>query len=710
MSPKKTASEPSLLPMKRMTTNRGRGRGRGRVQSRGRTRCTTGSERPTVVQNSVTPTLSPFSISANPTPAFSAKQIENIDSLSTSASCQNLFSSSSVPHSQWSSVSPIVTQAKELLEHAARGYGEMCSQTAPSPDSLLENTNPAFEINELTIVAWTVTGSRKGNDILCAKEHPIAIMCLGCDVEIMLFPQSGFGKPEPKATVVGAQSSEAFATHEVLMDMRQVEMPHNDGKGPKTSGFNVLTSVANLDVHSPTAPGSVQNCDADKIDFVPTEMNEVPANLQTEMLPPAQFSNADSVLRVNESIQNMDDIPAVLSDSSTSPAINDPKLTAPFSPVQQHLSPINKDIALPHSSPPNYFLHSRFLESPQPFGSSRWSPPRRPEYSEHTEDSWTPSKQQSSLFTPPASSPSLPPLGNNISPNDVEPLLFNLLTASSHDAMVEDEQDIPTAKVVTILENAAEVTNVDLSSRDMDVDSSTAGLLGTEVGSNAANVNLVTEQSENVGLGFAVEDSTEVEVINTGVLGRVEIEVDRDRDADPGKASWLEDVGNVDEGPKNRGPVDESNPLSALSVSSAGETVKLRKCGRPKKEKPEQELEGSAKIGAGQPGEKTKSKRKQGRKSRTEMAAELVADTAASSGAVYVDSGDLRDGENDGKNNVIGEKEQRRGRGRGKEKEEKAGKEEITFTLVHGDTLILDGDDFGFKLVRQGISILLVGR
>ncbi|KAJ2917071.1 hypothetical protein MD484_g3333, partial [Candolleomyces efflorescens] len=43
-------------------------------------------------------------------------------------------------------------------------------------------------ISRLNALAWITAGIRKNQDILCAKKHPIAILCLGCDVIVTLTP------------------------------------------------------------------------------------------------------------------------------------------------------------------------------------------------------------------------------------------------------------------------------------------------------------------------------------------------------------------------------------------------------------------------------------------------------------------------------------------------------------------------------------------
>ncbi|THG99799.1 hypothetical protein EW026_g2605 [Hermanssonia centrifuga] len=75
----------------------------------------------------------------------------------------------------WNKVPVCITRAREFMQNLGRRSGQY----------------EAFTVDQLTVLAWHNTGSRKGSPFP-ARDTPVAILCLGADVEFSLSPRAGF--------------------------------------------------------------------------------------------------------------------------------------------------------------------------------------------------------------------------------------------------------------------------------------------------------------------------------------------------------------------------------------------------------------------------------------------------------------------------------------------------------------------------------------
>ncbi|KAJ3749181.1 hypothetical protein DFH05DRAFT_1592877 [Lentinula detonsa] len=86
------------------------------------------------------------------------------------------FIDAEVMPAPWEDVPPCIIQARSLLQHIGSTYG-------------MSHTS---SIDQLLVLGWTVTGKKKGEHCLHAKEHSVAIMALGHELGIRIVPKSGF--------------------------------------------------------------------------------------------------------------------------------------------------------------------------------------------------------------------------------------------------------------------------------------------------------------------------------------------------------------------------------------------------------------------------------------------------------------------------------------------------------------------------------------
>ncbi|TFK37495.1 hypothetical protein BDQ12DRAFT_161551 [Crucibulum laeve] len=76
----------------------------------------------------------------------------------------------------WDDAPHCITGARDLLVNHAQWYCEKEKKDAP--------------VNHLSILAWVVAGSQRGRELISAKNYPVLIMCLGCEVVISLTRKS----------------------------------------------------------------------------------------------------------------------------------------------------------------------------------------------------------------------------------------------------------------------------------------------------------------------------------------------------------------------------------------------------------------------------------------------------------------------------------------------------------------------------------------
>ncbi|KAJ3798396.1 hypothetical protein GGU11DRAFT_744352 [Lentinula aff. detonsa] len=86
------------------------------------------------------------------------------------------FIDAEVMPAPWEDVPPCINQARSLLQHIGSTYG-------------MSHTS---SIDQLVVLGWTVTGKKKGEHCLHAKEQSVAIMALGHELGIRIVPKSGF--------------------------------------------------------------------------------------------------------------------------------------------------------------------------------------------------------------------------------------------------------------------------------------------------------------------------------------------------------------------------------------------------------------------------------------------------------------------------------------------------------------------------------------
>ncbi|GJE93213.1 Zn(II)2Cys6 transcription factor [Phanerochaete sordida] len=79
------------------------------------------------------------------------------------------------PSIGWTQVPPTVKLAREIMETWAMKYAQ----------------EEHFRIDQLTIIAWHVAGSRKGT-VLPNRGRTIGMLCLGADLELTITPKRGF--------------------------------------------------------------------------------------------------------------------------------------------------------------------------------------------------------------------------------------------------------------------------------------------------------------------------------------------------------------------------------------------------------------------------------------------------------------------------------------------------------------------------------------
>ncbi|KIP07421.1 hypothetical protein PHLGIDRAFT_420395 [Phlebiopsis gigantea 11061_1 CR5-6] len=116
-----------------------------------------------------------------------------------------------------------------------------------------------FRAETLTVLGWTSPGTRKSPTPLPAKKLPVAILCLGADVELCVAPVSGFAKSPPPPPVIKRSASVALRQAQHTVDKAVEDDPFDSPLSGASSDEEAL-SVR----HPSKDPGAVPRSKAKK--------------------------------------------------------------------------------------------------------------------------------------------------------------------------------------------------------------------------------------------------------------------------------------------------------------------------------------------------------------------------------------------------------------------------------------------------------------
>ncbi|KIK68865.1 hypothetical protein GYMLUDRAFT_34854 [Collybiopsis luxurians FD-317 M1] len=140
------------------------------------------------------------------------------------------FINSGIKPDPWADVPTCIGQTRDLMQHVWTVYGEM--------------TQPSC-VDQVTVLGWTVTGKKKGEFLLQAKQKGIIIMSLGHEVGIKIVPKSGFpgNALRVKADVAKVESLEQEQpTDSETIGPPVMDVPTNAPLVPEVPPSNTLES------------------------------------------------------------------------------------------------------------------------------------------------------------------------------------------------------------------------------------------------------------------------------------------------------------------------------------------------------------------------------------------------------------------------------------------------------------------------------------
>ncbi|KAF9483051.1 hypothetical protein BDN70DRAFT_359669 [Pholiota conissans] len=123
---------------------------------------------------------------------------------------------------KWTNIPETMNLAKELIVKGMRSFGGL--------------KEDQVAVNHLSVVAWITVGSKKGIDLIRAKNKPVTFLALGCTVVLTVTPKSMGGLPtlDDKAQDATAESGQLPKTDIVDHDADTggwIADNHEDGGG-----------------------------------------------------------------------------------------------------------------------------------------------------------------------------------------------------------------------------------------------------------------------------------------------------------------------------------------------------------------------------------------------------------------------------------------------------------------------------------------------